>query len=531
MVIKLCLSCIIKRKNLNRHEKTLKQNEKHVPPLPQALGSTIGDRVAVNHCVTEELCGVFGKQLYELNCNLHPLDGVSLAARKALSAHDKVTKITSSIYGFECKAANLVRAVSKLRYKAKSGDPTGFVTFLKSKDLPVGIILRYVGNRIHVLFQMSGTIVHILSHLVTFLSKFSVAKKLSSAVLKDLSNEAILVQLQVLGLLGKVLTGPWMVLFYSNQKKASNLETNEQLKKAVQSLKDISRNPQSLLTCSVDSFGNELTIDEKLQSLRSVSYPGFDTVAKQVAEAMTTTLERQLSRYLTGDLSCPSMDMLSVCKSAPLNNFHAERVLGRFCSQCVRAPNATTGFLEAKTKAGANKTLEWLVKQEDDKQEELVKFARSEGARAKTVLKVRQERFQREKLKRQFETAKKKERSERNKIEKKVKELIAKEDINGLVNDVKEEMRVFAKDVANRNEDAIGVRFRHLWDTEGEEDVEFIGVVSEFKIVRKMPKISVKYVADRCDPHFEILHIYQFLADLIMGDIYEDYTSQVTQSQ
>ena len=57
--------------------------------LPQVIGSTIGDRVAVNHCVTEEIAKHLGKKLYELNCNLHPLDGVAVAARKILNSYDK----------------------------------------------------------------------------------------------------------------------------------------------------------------------------------------------------------------------------------------------------------------------------------------------------------------------------------------------------------------------------------------------------------------------------------------------------------
>ena len=66
---------------------------------PQVIGSTIGDRVAVNHCVTEAIAKKLGKTIYELNCNLHPLDGVAVGARKALSKLDKEESIPSSVFG------------------------------------------------------------------------------------------------------------------------------------------------------------------------------------------------------------------------------------------------------------------------------------------------------------------------------------------------------------------------------------------------------------------------------------------------
>ena len=83
----------------------------------QALGSTIGDRVVTNHCVTLEIEEFLCKKLYELNCNLHPLDGLAVGCRKALSVHDKEKDIPSAVYGYDCRAANLIFAVSKMRFE------------------------------------------------------------------------------------------------------------------------------------------------------------------------------------------------------------------------------------------------------------------------------------------------------------------------------------------------------------------------------------------------------------------------------
>ena len=44
----------------------------------------IGDRVPVNHVVARKLEASFSKDLNELNCNLHPLDGLAFSTRSTL---------------------------------------------------------------------------------------------------------------------------------------------------------------------------------------------------------------------------------------------------------------------------------------------------------------------------------------------------------------------------------------------------------------------------------------------------------------
>ena len=149
------------------------------------------------------------------------------------------------------------------RYNLKSGCPADFITYLKSVSLTPGIILRYVGNRIHVIYHMAGTVVWIHDQLVEFLSKYSSAKKLGSAVLADLRNPDIMVQLQILGLLGKLLTGPWMVLFYKNSLKKRNLEMRPEIMKALVRLSEIEMDPSLLLSTKKDLFDHTLQADDK----------------------------------------------------------------------------------------------------------------------------------------------------------------------------------------------------------------------------------------------------------------------------
>ena len=77
------------------------------------------------------------------------------------------------------------------------------------------------------------------------------------ALLNDLKNKHILLQLQALGLLGKVITGPWMQQFNDNSK-ITNLEVTPCIKTCLDNLKLLTRSPLLMLEISEDAFGATL---------------------------------------------------------------------------------------------------------------------------------------------------------------------------------------------------------------------------------------------------------------------------------
>ena len=71
---------------------------------------------------------------------------------------------------------------------------------------------------------------HFRNELLEFVGKW--AKKrggLSAALKKDLSSEPLMQHLKLLGLCGKIITGPWMTLFYTEEK--ANLDMCPALRK------------------------------------------------------------------------------------------------------------------------------------------------------------------------------------------------------------------------------------------------------------------------------------------------------------
>ena len=51
------------------------------------LKNTLSDRVAVNHCVVQNLQSALDIELLELKCNVHPLDGIAKKCNTSLTLY------------------------------------------------------------------------------------------------------------------------------------------------------------------------------------------------------------------------------------------------------------------------------------------------------------------------------------------------------------------------------------------------------------------------------------------------------------
>lgn len=56
------------------------------------------------------------------------------------------------------------------------GDPKAFNTFFKSRGVSLKMFPRYVGNRLHILFHLSGTYFYMKENVGEFLDKFCAAR-------------------------------------------------------------------------------------------------------------------------------------------------------------------------------------------------------------------------------------------------------------------------------------------------------------------------------------------------------------------
>lgn len=81
--------------------------------LVASISNSLADRAAVCKSLHRKLEIEWNRELLELHCNLHPLEGLARAAKTALKAYDG--QISSTTFGNDGRAANLIYAISKLR--------------------------------------------------------------------------------------------------------------------------------------------------------------------------------------------------------------------------------------------------------------------------------------------------------------------------------------------------------------------------------------------------------------------------------
>ena len=107
-----------------------------------------------------------------------------------------------------------------MRFKDDKGDPHGFRVFHRDYNLPQSLVIRYRGNRLYVLFKLAATYISHYEDVMTYLQTRCLHNsELKTSLIKDFADPETKLQLQVLALLGKMRTGPWMKLFYRSQEK------------------------------------------------------------------------------------------------------------------------------------------------------------------------------------------------------------------------------------------------------------------------------------------------------------------------
>nr|XP_047136623.1 uncharacterized protein LOC124813509 [Hydra vulgaris] len=339
------------------------------------ISNSMADRVAANHAAIQLINSSWGKVLNELNCHVHPLETIATACRSALKSIEKNKGV---LFSKDCIAGNIVLQMNKMRYKNGKGDPKGFTIFLNEMKLPKGLIPRYRGNRLHILFHICGIFIQHYNSIIKFLSSDVVScGGLKSSLKIDFINETAKKEMCVLGLLGKTLTGPWMALFYqSGTGSLSHIEGIKVVKKLLKNVYHVKNNPMLLFNAK-DLFGNSIKNDKVFKTIVSVCTK--DKEVKQMIilclSAIIDVLERQYKRYFNLNLS---LQLIKETQTARLHNIDAEEIMGMFSAAKHRAPNSTLCFLSSKLREIKNNVviiMYYIEKKDEDDKEKIVYWA------------------------------------------------------------------------------------------------------------------------------------------------------------
>ena len=106
--------------------------------------------------------------------------------------------------------------INKFCYEDSKGDPKWLITFLEDNNLRRGMLPRYQGNRLHVIFHVCGILTQHYDLISHFLRHGAVScGGLKAAILNDSNTSVTKIEMRVLGIIGKMLTGPWMTRLYT----------------------------------------------------------------------------------------------------------------------------------------------------------------------------------------------------------------------------------------------------------------------------------------------------------------------------
>jgi len=83
----------------------------------QRISSTMSDRAIVNAKTVRLLEVSLDKSLVMLNCNVHPLDSVTITFRRVLRDYEISSNIPKRLFDSESTAVNVVQNLCKLHFK------------------------------------------------------------------------------------------------------------------------------------------------------------------------------------------------------------------------------------------------------------------------------------------------------------------------------------------------------------------------------------------------------------------------------
>ena len=285
-----------------------------------------------------------------------------------------------------------------------------------------------------------------------------------------------------------------------------------------------------MTTTTQDAFNEALSSDLLLKEIQQTPFTGtFQRALEAIIGSIKKVVDSQLVRYVSGELSNVTPELLRATKSSAPHNVFAERVLGMYNALYENRKQATTSVLEAKVKLATNKVLDWLDSHPRPDQQKLVLFAVKQGAVMRREEQKRKEWLLSEVSARLVQASQKRDMKERNALTKKIASALKSGDDECLAgfeywskleDDVKEKVRSIVK-----KEDLVGVQIGHAFDQEDGSVEYYKGQIMKQKEKRGVMNYDLKYWLPAFQTtFFEDEDSYQFtssqlICDLFMGDL------------
>ena len=379
---------------------TTEDRDNTIAKLVTSLKNTMGDQGPTNP--------LFNAKLQELREELLPdvienWESLSASSQKAIadmgnffckmhllvnfaSEADKVLKINESdivesgrnpfAFGNESGAARLVRTAAKAFTEHgcdKSGIASDWNTYLQQEGTN-NKLETYRANRFNILFYDAAATYYHRHHIYNFISSLPEPNNLLKAVHFDIQQKVYLAQIRALGIIDKIITGPFWRLV---EGTASILDLNAPLNEMLGKLKLWAVNAKSLLEGEplFDVTKVELHKDELYEELFSdtgdVDMEAFTQAAlEMIVTGIVLILERQAKDQLEGGMFFgPSEELQNSAKNVPTTNTISERDFAILDILVRLKPAATCHAYETYLLWLNNKPSEWLDTMDVQQQE------------------------------------------------------------------------------------------------------------------------------------------------------------------
>ena len=318
-------------------------------------------------------------------CGLHFLVGLADTAEETLKTWESTfDEQDTPTYSKSSGTQRLIRTAYKAfhhRGSEQEGCSTHFRTYLRHKGLTKIPLASFVGNRFNILFYDAAGVYYLKSHMKEYLSNYhgTSLNHLLQSVYKDLRSPVYTAACKALGIIDKLVTGPfWRYLQTSSvsilQMSTIYTHTRDSFEKWSQDAQKVLDN-EALLFPDCTS-----AMDDVMECLYKTSENDHlvQELLQLIFKCFSLTVERLLIDHLPGgefhDVTDPAI--VSETLSVPKTNVVPERdfaILDRLMSQ---KPNASYIALESMIPFSQNKSSAWLKDKSPCEVERLFQAAR-----------------------------------------------------------------------------------------------------------------------------------------------------------
>ncbi|XP_065656610.1 uncharacterized protein LOC136082008 [Hydra vulgaris] len=369
---------------------------------------------------------------------------------------------------------------------------------------------------------MAGVAIFHLQLLKSFLQKHN-KNAVSKALFSDIDKDGIIFQLQALGLIGKVTTGPWMKLVYGNVLQKSNLELVPMFQICHQRITQMKQSSNDFFVNRSKYFSQKLVFDKVHKSLlKTTDITLLNKITSTLLSSIECVIHRQLHNYISCLLSNPTEKILKDTLSAPANNMHAERALGMTDCLLRKAPNATIGYLDSKVKAKLNHTLQWIESKPEDIQRNLIQFSITRGSQIRKAGVLESKGIDDNIKTRRIEASQKANKAFRQKLERDVKKV--------LLNNASVGNEMFIKVAPNQkpflkimlsNQSMTSHLFNHEWELDNRQDKIFYWrILTERQKDKRTVYVTSYWGFDEDSSEDFDIFIESIIADIILGKLF-----------